>query len=132
MPRAILLLHRTPDGDSHYDWLLAPGDDPREPDDRILISFRVADRIDRMPAEQVFEAERMADHRQRYLTCEGEISSGRGSVERIAAGRWTPRSIEIDVISGEIEWEGQSLMEFEGCRIETSHWRFQIGHPHRR
>ena len=35
------------------------------------------------------DCERLDDHRRVYLDYEGEISGGRGFVERVAAGTWT-------------------------------------------
>jgi hypothetical protein len=132
MPRSVLLHHLAADCGDHYDWLLASGEGPHDTDDRVLVAFRVAGRIDLATSGQVFEAERIADHRWLFLTYEGEISQGRGQVERVAAGIWTPRVIEDGTISGEIEWGGRSLSVFEGRRIDANRWRFQIDRPQRR
>ena len=136
MPRAALLHHLTPASGGHYDWLLAPDAGPHGAEDRVLLCFRVVDRIDRLEAGQGFEAERIADHRWLYLTYEGELSRGRGRVERVAEGLWEPRSIGADAISGVIEWGGQAGSSIEGQRIDTGRasdrWRFQITTPQRR
>lgn len=81
MGRWVLLEHTLPDGARHYDWLIDPDGRPETP----LMSFRTMARVDR-PGEGGFEAERIHDHRRVYLEYEGEISGGRGSVRRVAAG----------------------------------------------
>lgn len=48
------------------------------------MTFRVARRID--SGWGPFAAERIADHREAYLTYEGQVSEGRGTVRRVAAG----------------------------------------------
>lgn len=136
MPRAVLLHHLTPGSGSHYDWLLAPDGGPHGPDEPLLLCFRVADRIDRMEAGQGFDAERIADHRWLYLSYEGELSDGRGRVERVAEGHWRPESVGSDGIRGVIEWGGQAGLELDGRRIDAGRsadrWRFQITAPQRR
>jgi hypothetical protein len=77
----VLLRHELPDGSGHFDWLL---ERPNYPD---LLTFRVQERIDQLgPGAAGFAATRLADHRRAYLTYEGPISDGRGSVTRVAAG----------------------------------------------
>lgn len=80
MGRTVLLLHRLPDGASHYDWLtqVVPGGP--------LLAFRVSHRIDHADITR-FRAQRLADHRAAYLDYEGPVSGNRGDVERVAAGR---------------------------------------------
>jgi hypothetical protein len=77
MPRFVLLLHARPDGSSHYDLLLERGD--------ALAAWR----LPAPPAELSPEdaaVERLPDHRTAYLTYEGEVSGGRGTVRRMDAG----------------------------------------------
>jgi hypothetical protein len=78
----VLLRHELPDGPGHFDWLL---ERPGYPD---LMTFRVRERIDLLgPGEPGgFTATRLEDHRRAYLTYEGPISGGRGSVTRVAEG----------------------------------------------
>lgn len=104
MGRTVLLLHRLPDGSSHYDWLLELG--PEGP----LKTFRTLDRIDR-PGLRSFRAEQIADHRREYLDYEGPISGGRGAVERVARGTVTASdseafSVEVDFGAGVRRWHG--------------------------
>lgn len=77
MTRSVLLEHTTPDEGRHLDWLIErPGVD----DERRLIALRCAhDPCTRAP----IDAERIADHRARYLDYEGPIGGGRGTVRRL-------------------------------------------------
>ena len=132
MPRTVLLEHRTPDGGSHYDWLFALDDLPHDPDERVLIAFRVSERIDLERTDAIFEGERIEDHRWVYLEYEGRISGDRGEVERVAEGVWTLEEIAPGSIKGEMEWAGASRWRIEGRPIDSATWVFQISPSHRR
>lgn len=132
MARTVLLEHRTPDGGSHFDWLLAPDDGRYGPDDRVLISFRVSRRIDLEDRPSEFEALRIGDHRWVYLSYEGDLSEDRGSVQRLAEGVWTPEGDERGAISGSAVWEGRIEWRFEGRQIGDDRWVFQNCPPLRR
>lgn len=126
MGACVLLLHELSDGASHYDWLVAPDDDP----EGLLIAFRVQERID-LSVVARFEAERMADHRRRYLTWEGELSGGRGRVTRLASGNLrvvaTPEGLEFAGRLGQVEARFRGVTE--GGRGEGSgagRWFFQM------
>lgn len=87
----VLLRHDLPAGSWHLDWLLEPiGRSVAHPDDRVLISFRIArigaDWSPLIGGGQV-RAARMPDHRAAYLTFEGPLSGDRGRVTRLARGR---------------------------------------------
>jgi len=101
-----LLRHET-GGGSHYDWLLAdpnffngitrpaPGDD-----DPWLWTARVALPSARWRDAEIFEVEPIVHHRWRYLTYEGPLSHGRGSVTRVDQGvfgviEWSAAKIEV-------------------------------------
>lgn len=126
MPRMVLLQHTLPDGTAHFDLLLeraAPGaalesagerggggggdgasparPAAGDPDDRCLIAFRLAARVDD-PAERPCFGERLEDHRRAYLTYEGEVSNNRGHVARVAQGR----ADAIRETDGEISFRG--------------------------
>ena len=77
MPRFVLLLHALPDGTSHYDLLIGRGE--------ALAAWRLPAPLTGLPPEGA-EAVRLADHRTLYLTYEGEVSGGRGTVRRVDAG----------------------------------------------
>jgi len=60
-----------------------------------LLTFRVAVRLDDpVIAANGFEAELLPDHRRHYLAYEGEVSGGRGRVQRVAGG-WTKGANEV-------------------------------------
>jgi hypothetical protein len=112
MRQAVVLHHRLPGPtDSHFDWLLerAAGDDEEE---RALAAFRV-DRFDTLFAPGVFQAARIQDHRRRYLTYEGRISDGRGTVERVASGRILEFDERPNLIDVRINW-GDAVMVYRG------------------
>ncbi len=89
--RMVLLEHTLADGSRHFDWLMQRPREDDAPSKRLdleareLLSFRVAERIDRAPARR-FVSQRMEDHRNLYLTYSGEVSGGRGSVRPVARG----------------------------------------------
>lgn len=120
MGRTVLLLHRLPDGSSHFDWLIQKGSSGP------LIAFRVAERIDR-PGVAAFRAQRIPDHRAEYLDYEGPVSGDRGEVQRLAAGRAELHAAEsrltavVDFGSGPRRWQG--VPEVGGASGE-GWWRF--------
>ena len=75
----VLLRHTLADGSRHFDWLI---ERPGDPSEHRLIAFRTDRRPDQTDAAG-FSAERLADHRAHYLSYEGPISGGRGSVARV-------------------------------------------------
>lgn len=85
----VLLAHQLPDGASHVDWLIEPAAKPARDDanQRDLIAFRLADRLDVLPAKAQIPVTRLADHRRLYLAYEGPVSGDRGTVKRLAEGR---------------------------------------------
>lgn len=124
MPRTVLLKHTMPDGPWHYDWLLARDGDDEGAGAGPVISFRV-DLDIRRRSLAAFNAIRLPDHRPQYLTYEGEISEGRGAVERIAAGRCFVDQEWPNLIAGAVGWEG-ALRRFEAIRIGDA-WSVLLG-----
>lgn len=100
----VLLKHTLPDGSFHYDWMLARTAEP-EDDDRDLVTFRVADRIDRGMTDPV-RTVRLDDHRAAYLHFEGDIGRGRGSVRRVDAGECVIERDEPGAFVARIRWGG--------------------------
>ena len=102
----ILLRHDTPDGSWHFDWMLAtaPADSGLP-----LMTFRVALRPDQ-PGTDSFDAERIGDHRAAYLTFEGPLTEGRGSVRREASGTCRVRQngsvLIVELIEPNTTWVG--------------------------
>ena len=99
-----MLKHTLTDGSFHYDWMLARSDAAGD-DDRDLVTFRVAERVDRGVADPV-RAVRLDDHRAVYLRFEGDIGGGRGSVERVAEGECAIERDEIGVFAARLRWAG--------------------------
>lgn len=66
-----------PDGD-HFDFLVE-----LEPGRGDLLTFR----LPRWPVLEAAEVRRLRDHRRLYLTYQGPISEGRGSVAQVARGK---------------------------------------------
>lgn len=84
--QTVVLHHTEGDGASHYDWMVG-GTGRRAPDGGAgLVTFRMADRVDRAKVGAVLGAELIGVHREAYLAYEGELSRGRGSVKRVARG----------------------------------------------
>jgi hypothetical protein len=80
VPRFVILQHTTPPGysrPSHYDLMLEHGP--------VLRTWACESLPD---AGATVAAEQLADHRLAYLDYEGEVSGGRGSVVRVAAGEY--------------------------------------------
>ena len=93
----VLLRHQTISG-SHYDWLMV---DPRDPEGP-LWTGRTGISSRGWALARRWEVEEIAPHRRLYLTYEGPISSGRGSVDRIDQGQilpqlWTGHRIVLDL-----------------------------------
>lgn len=127
MGRMVLLRHDLPDGTHHYDWML------ERPDGGALLTFRVALRIDD-PACTRFDGVRLADHRAAYLTCEGEVSGGRGRVTRLASGTVEAlRDLPADgLVSARVCWGG-AWAEVRGARtagnagaVDEESWAFTL------
>ncbi|MEZ6057528.1 MAG: DNA polymerase ligase N-terminal domain-containing protein [Planctomycetaceae bacterium] len=75
MPRFAILFHDHPE--PHWDFFLEVGTSLR--------TWRLA----ALPAAGLtIAATPLANHRQEYLTYEGPVSGDRGSVERVAAGKY--------------------------------------------
>jgi hypothetical protein len=97
----VQLLHELPDGSRHVDWMLAQ--DPRGQGP--LVTFRVPRRVDELRPGEALDAVRIADHRPAYLTYEGPVSGGRGTVTRLASGRVAALDERPDGWHLEIAWE---------------------------
>lgn len=118
MPACVLLLHELPDGSSHYDWLLSRAGGGS------LVTFRLFERLDLYPVP-AFRAERLADHREAYLTYEGPIAGGRGRVRRLASG--TCRIIEESAERFEAAVRiGSATGVVRGVRGRNSLWMMEF------
>lgn len=75
-----------------------------------MLTFRTQDRPDLSTRE--FSAEKAPDHRAFYLGYEGELSDGRGRVERVAEGVVLEIHKEREVIKLKVSW-GDRLRAYE-------------------
>lgn len=132
--RTVVLRHALPGGGWHLDWLIdrvggreAPGEG--QEDARDLVSFRVMVRPDD-PVAQVFDAERMTDHRAIYLTREGDIGEGRGVVARVGAGWCAIDRLDDDTVDLTLDL-GRGARRLVGHRTRRApdsaeEWRFVV------
>lgn len=118
--RTVLLRHQLPDGAFHFDWMFQTDFKP----ETRLATFRVTAPIHHPEIDQ-FDAERTSDHRSDYLTYQGPLSGGRGSVVRVASG-----TVEVDERSDEcircrLNWNGRAR-PWIGTPVAGSVWRFVV------
>ena len=84
LPRNVVLLeHVCPGQPVHVDWMIAKDHGGHGP----LTTYRIKTRLDAMASGGSQSLEPLADHRPRYLRCDGPLSGGRGDVRRLASGR---------------------------------------------
>lgn len=108
----VILHHRQRDGD-HWDLMIEQADG--------LATWR----LDRYPKGETttIAARRIHDHRKAYLEYEGELSGGRGSVERVDGGRC--RILCADEHLWEIQLEGIVHGRFNLRWTHADHWRLE-------
>jgi len=119
--RTVILRHTLPDGSWHCDWLVE-----RE-GNGLVPTWRTGHARPDDPEVQAFDAQRIGEHRAVYLGYEGEVSGGRGRVERLASGeilesQWGDGSL---VLSAKF---GERVVRFVGKCIEGGAWRFLTMH----
>jgi hypothetical protein len=96
-----------------------------------LITFRTMVRPDDAMVRS-FDAERTPDHRAAYLTREGEVAGGRGTVARVGAGWCLVASLETHRIDVTVDM-GVGVRRIVGRWVGTSgtdglgDWRFVVG-----
>lgn len=120
--RMVLLLHEMDGVGSHFDWMLERVSD----DERRLVTFRVAGRVDLLDSGKLESAERLTDHRAAYLEHEGDIGPGRGRVTRVARGLVHSLSIDDQRMLGVISWgdHGEGVrLRIEGDAEPGGRWR---------
>jgi hypothetical protein len=116
--RWVLLRHELPGGEWHYDWMIQRSDEAVAP----LLTFRVFVRPDDAAVRE-FAAERLGDHRAVYLEYEGEVSGGRGRVDRLAAG--VVESLRESAERVDVRLAG--VGEWRGVRVDGASWEFRRG-----
>ncbi len=110
----VILQHDLPDGTTHFDWLLAVDAESKNP----LISFRCTTRPDQINEVKWFDLEKRPDHRPEYLTLEGDIEGGRGTVTRLASGSiffWKEIESGWNMM---VDWDTGGINEFV---VTTTH-----------
>lgn len=123
MPRTVLLRHELPDGSWHFDWLLAREGDKDGVGAGPAITFRVMEPI-QDEGIAAFSAVRLPDHREMYLTYEGEVSGGRGQVHRIATGRCRIDRETDNLLEGAVDW-GAGDRWFTAARTDDG-WAVRV------
>lgn len=119
--RTVILRHTLPDGSWHHDWLVERAGIALVP------TWRTGQSRPDDASIESFEAQRIGDHRTLYLDYEGEVSGGRGVVERVAAGEvidnaWGNGTL---VLSADF---GGHVVRLVGKAIEADRWRFVAIH----
>jgi len=111
--RFVIHLHTTADG-RHYDLMLEAG--------AALATWRLERLPDALGDGEALPAEALPDHRPAYLTYEGPVSRGRGSVQIADAG--TFRSIARDEREWAFELKGRTVRgRFTLRRIGADRWQ---------
>ena len=118
-----LLLHRTPTG-SHHDWLVG-GPDYRSVAGSRLWTARLGPASSAWHAVGRFEMQAQPAHRRAYLTYQGPISGGRGTVVRVDQGRVALRRWS----DGRMLWDVR-MRHFDGrieaVRLSDDRWRAKV------
>ena len=128
---SVVLLHSVPGAGVHAEWMIAPAE-PATADERVLMTWRLDEPIGRLLAESPealgeFDAVRIVDHRFRYLTYEGEVSGGRGTVRRIAEGAVRMAEEGSHRVVLNVEFTGRVVLE--GDRVGDAPLASDAGDP---
>jgi len=80
--RFVILAHQRPDGDVHYDLLVESAGAGTPEQEGLCLTWS----FPRPPARRPGRCRRIFDHPQRFLTYEGPLRNGRGTVRRYDVG----------------------------------------------
>lgn len=110
MPKFVILEHERKGEETHWDLMLEVGD--------ALKTFRL-DSPPESITERVAAATPIFDHERRFLTYEGPVNQGKGSVRRVDVGRYETHS------QGSVHWKltlwGETLSgEYELKRSQAN------------
>lgn len=111
--RFVILHHRTEEGE-HWDLMLEQGE--------VLLTWQLL-RDPFAPANYPIPARRIGDHRKLYLTYEGPLSGGRGTVRRVDEGLL--RLGEVTAHAVTFGLDGRILRDDFEFRESPSGWFFQ-------
>lgn len=109
----VIQFHRCDQGD-HYDLML------EKPD--ALATFQLPAPLAEVTADQPRLVRRLDDHRRAYLTYEGPVSGGRGSVRIAAQGRYEASVATDELWVFELRGAGGGGV-FELRRLEGEQYR---------
>lgn len=135
-PTMVLLRHDLPDGSHHFDFMVQLNG-PRKKTGG-LHTWRVTDLIHQLQINDggaFFWAEPLGEHREAYLTFEGDIGGGRGTVTRVAEGLVHVPMPDMIVASDQVLFDASwwtkphrnRRLRFSGARDDTGNrWRFSV------
>ncbi len=114
---------------SHWDWMLAPPDCPRDPDACALDSWRVCTPLHRTPPADPIDIEQGPAHRVAYLSLASPraLSDGRGHVTPVARGQWRQVGDSVWALRWDGQWDG--WVSVSASRRGPS-WRLLTAIPH--
>ena len=121
MARSVILLHTTPGGDSHYDWMIEQGGSVEE---HRLMTWRCGSRPDRPDWDG--RAVSIALHRAAYLDYEGDLTGGRGSVQRVVSGEVIAFSGGDEGLEVTIRWADREVVYSGLACGDGQEWAFSI------
>jgi hypothetical protein len=121
MPRSVILQHTTPDGESHYDWMI---EQEGVVDEHRLLTWRCKSRPDRSGWNG--QADAIAVHRVAYLEFEGVLTGGRGSVRRVASGSIVRSTEHNDGLEITIRWADCAVGYRGRSTGIDDHWVFSV------
>lgn len=111
-------------GPVHWDWMFAPvqpsgllwtwATDPPSENPFKTKRTRRPEQDSCAPLVLELTAIRLPDHRFVYLDYEGELTNGRGTVERVVTGTYVPITGLPSVAPDETSWEMTALLSFAG------------------
>jgi hypothetical protein len=109
-----VLRHDLADGSHHFDWLIAPN--AKSP----LLTFRSDRPLHALAPGESTPVERLNDHRRVYLTYEGPISGGRGTVRRVAGGEVTACEPGENGLILRLRWENGPDVQLVWLKLDGS------------
>ncbi|CAN5859426.1 hypothetical protein BH23PLA1_BH23PLA1_10970 [soil metagenome] len=119
MPAFVILEHRW--NGVHWDFMLEAGE--------ALRTWAIDSPI---VAGSDLPARALPDHRLAYLDYEGEISEGRGTVQRLDRGTyevlaWSPDQVLVRIFGSVLQGELVQLHRSQGEEEPNFDWRFRLG-----
>ena len=117
MPRFVVLRHDLPDGSFHFYLMLERGG--------ALATWRISAALGDLPADGA-EACRLDDHRLHYLTHEGDLGGGRGSVRRVDEGTYEASAWQAGRIEAALAGRGKAYtLEMTAGASVGALWRLR-------